>query len=313
MTGKTLLRTAAAWLLALHVIVSPALAAAADSVAFRSPMAAVDALLEALRADDTARLDALFGPDAEDLISSGDEVADRETRRQFVAGADLRTRLDRESEGRVILSIGADDWPFPIPLVRGEAGWHFDAAAGAEELVNRRIGRNELHAIAVMNAFVGAQYEYFARAPMGEGQRRYAQRIRSSEGKRDGLSWPVAEGEAESPLGPLVAQATEEGYFKGDGQDREGPDPYHGYIFRMLTAQGPHAPGGASSYVEGGAMTLGFALLAYPVAHGSSGIMTFIVNQRGIVYQKDLGPDTARIAESIEAFDPDPGWEPVAL
>ena len=313
MVGKILLRAAAGFLLALHVAVSPALADNAEGAEFRSPAAAVDALLEALRVDDMEGLVAIFGADSKGLLYSGDEVADQETRRKFVEHADLRTVLDRESDGRVVMSIGEDEWPFPIPLIKGDTGWYFDTAGGREELINRRIGRNELYAMAVVDAFVNAQNEYYARAPMGDAPRQFAQRISSSEGKRDGLYWPAAEGDQESPLGPLVAKAAEEGYFDKENAPQDRPEPYHGYVFRILTAQGPSAPGGEGSYVQEGAMTLGFAVLAYPVEYGNSGVMTFMVNQRGIVYQKDLGEDTGKIAEAVMAFDPDDSWDPVPL
>ena len=310
MVGKSVLRGATAWLLMLGFAGSPAVAEDAEQTRFRSPTASVDALLEVLRAGDSESLSRIFGPNSDAVLSSGDEVADRESRRLFLEHADSRLILDRESDDRVLLSIGEDDWPFPIPLVRGESGWYFDTAAGAEELVNRRIGRNELYAIAVVNAFVNAQYEYYARAPLGEAMRQYAQRIASSEGQRDGLYWPVADEEQESPLGPMVAKAALEGY---GAETSEGAQPYHGYLFRLLTGQGSNAPGGERSYVEGGAMTGGFAFVAYPVDYGVSGIMTFVVNQRGIVYQKDLGEETEGVAEAMERFDPDSSWEPVPL
>jgi hypothetical protein len=289
--------------LVLSLVAFPAFSA--DLTHYRSPVAAADAVLEALRNDDAEALGAIFGPHSQDLLSSGDEVADREARRRFLEAADVQLCIEREGEDRAILGIDSGRWPFPIPLVRGEQGWYFDTAAGAEEIINRRIGRNELHAIATVRAYVDAQYEYYRRAP--EGDARYAERLRSGEGRRDGLYWPSGPDEAESPLGPLVAQAVEEGY--GGAQGRS---PYHGYFFRILTGQGPHAPGGAKSYISGGGMTDGFALVAYPAEHGNSGIMTFIVNQRGIVYQKDLGPGTSAAAEAMTAFDPDASWAPVA-
>jgi len=266
-----------------------------------------------VRADDSKTLSAIFGADSGSLLSSGDEVADQEAKRHFVERADERTCLERESKERVVLSVGTNDWPFAIPLLRGEAGWYFDTANGVEEIVNRRIGRNELYAIAIGRAYVNAQYEYYARAPMGKGLNQYAQRIHSTEGERDGLYWPAAEGEAESPLGPLIAAAERAGYGTEEASDGGATEPYHGYVFRILTAQGPNVPGGEKSYITDKGMTLGFGMLAYPIEYGNSGIMTFVVNQRGIVYQKDLGAETGKIDDSIKVFDPDSTWEPVAM
>lgn len=294
------------WALALCLLGSPASAADAEQQYFRSPLVAIDAALAAARSDDSDALAKIFGPASGEILSSGDEVADQEGRRHFLEAADVRTSIERQEEDRVILSVGEDDWPFPIPLRRTEKGWYFDTPAGAEELINRRIGRNELQAIATTRAYVDAQFEYYALNPLGEETPQYAQRLGSSEDKRDGLYWPVGEEEAPSPLGPLVVAAVEQGYGqeKGLGQWR----PYNGYLFRILKAQGPHAPGGGNSYVKDGRMTGGFALVAYPAEYGNSGVMTFIVNQRGILYQKDLGDDTLKLAEAMEAFDPDASW-----
>jgi hypothetical protein len=217
------------------------------------------------------------------------------------------TRIEEQEGGTAILNLGDDGWPFPIPLVKEEGGWRFDTETGKEELFNRRIGRNELRALAVLRGLVEAQFEYASEDRTGAGKE-YAQRLASSEGKRDGLYWRTAEGEPDSPIGPLVADAVKEGY--GGSKEGEGPRPYHGYLFRLLTAQGPNAPGGAKSYLKDGRLTGGFAFLAYPGEYGNSGVMTFLVNQQGVVFQKDLGEESAKLAAEIQAYDPDASWDP---
>jgi hypothetical protein len=268
---------------------------------FPSPEAAARALEAAARGSDPERLLGILGPESEEIVSSGDPVEDAAARKRFATAAAERTRIERTSDAIAILHIGRDDWPLPIPIVHEAEGWRFDTAAGKEELLNRRIGRNELAAIAVSRAYVAAQKEFAARF------RTYAQAFRSTPGKRDGLYWEPTDGDV-SPLGPLVAAATAEGYRHGEGG--EAPAPYHGYFFRILTAQGAHAPGGARDYVKDGQMTGGFALVAWPADHGSSGIMTFIVGQQGVVFQKNLGEGTADAAKAITAYDPDESWEP---
>jgi hypothetical protein len=269
--------------------------------------AAMDAMFAAAAASDTAALLDIFGPGSEDLYSSGDPVADQNALEQFAAAAPERTVVEHDGPDRASFSVGADEWPVPIPLVREESGWRFDAEAGKEEMINRRIGRNELHAIATVQAIVDAQGEYVAKDWTGSG-RQYAQRFGSTEGAHDGLYWSSKEGEDESPLGPLVADAAREGYFKGEA---EGPQPYHGYLFRILTAQGKNAAGGAKSYLKDGRMTEGFAVLAWPADYGNSGIKTFLANQNDIVFEKDLGGDTAKVAEAMTEYDPDESWDPV--
>ena len=276
---------------------------------FQSPKAAFKALVDALKADDHARLQAILGPESGDVVSSGDEVADRNAARRFVAVAKEKARLVKAGDGAMIVHIGKDDWTLPIPIVKDDTGWRFDTAAGKEELLNRRIGRNELHTIAVCYAYVDAQREYARQDRTGEGVRAYAQKFRSAPGKRDGLYWEASAQGEQSPMGPLVAVATSEGYTPAEAHAE--PMPYHGYYFRILTAQGSHAPGGASSYIVDGHMTRGFALVAYPAHYGSSGIMTFIVNQVGVVFQKNLGEKTAEIAAAMKEYDPDDSWEPV--
>jgi hypothetical protein len=269
---------------------------------FPSPEAAARALEAAVRGGDVVRTVAILGPDGGEIISSGDPVDDARARKRFATAAGERTRIERSPDGgTAVLHVGRDDWPFPIPMIRESDGWRFDTASGKEELLNRRIGRNELVAIGVCRAYVDAQHEFAARFHT------YAQSLRSAPGKRDGLYWEATDHDV-SPFGPLVAAATAEGYQHGEASD--APAPYHGYFFRILTGQGAQAPGGARSYVEDGRMTGGFALLAWPADHRSSGIMTFIVSQQDVVFQKDLGEATAEAAKAITTYDPDASWEP---
>jgi hypothetical protein len=284
-----------------------AVGAAEAQKSFPGAGAALDAFVSAVAAGDAAALTAILGPGSEDVISSGDPVADKRVQEQFIEAVRGRLVIEYDGDDHVNFSVGDDEWPVPIPLVKEAAGWRFDTAAGREEILNRRIGRNELHAIAVIRAIGDAQDDYQAEDRTGQG-RQYAQKFGSSEGKRDGLYWPTKEGEEESPLGPLAAAATKEGYFGGEAK---GPQAYHGYFFRMLKAQGKNAPGGAKSYLTDGKLTGGFAVVAWPADYGNSGVKTFIVNQRDLVFEKDLGPDTAKIAEAMTEYDPDASWEPV--
>ena len=283
------------------------LAAAAAQKTFATPEAAVDALIAANRGDQIGRLLAILGPQSATLIHSGDPVADQRARARFVAAYDKAHKLERDGDSKAILIVGEDEWPLPIPLIRKHARWRFDTEAGAEEILNRRIGRNELTVIDVGRAYVAAQREYAALRLGPGGSVEYAQRFMSTAGQRDGLYWPVKEREPESPLGPLIAQARAAGYQPGTPHVK--PRPYYGYYFRILTRQGENASGGAKDYIVGDHMTGGFALLAYPATYGDSGVMTFIVNQAGIVYQKNLGPATTRIAQQITQYDPDPSWQ----
>lgn len=294
-------------ILAASLVLAPVRAAGQQH--FQSPEAGLKSLIDAVKANDRDRLLAIFGHDADDLVFSGDEVADREAMAHFVRETKQRTNLVKVDEATVIIQFGKDDASFPIPLVKDGSGWRFDTAAGKEEMLNRRIGRNELQAIAVCHAYVDAQREYASKDRNGTGVREYAQKFRSAPGKQDGLYWEVSANEAQSPMGPWVAMATSEGYAH-KGPDTE-PMPFHGYFFRILTAQGPHAPEGARSYIADGHMTGGFALVAYPAQHGSGGVMTFMVNQLGIVFQKDLGNKTAEIAAAMTQYDPDDSWHPV--
>jgi hypothetical protein len=275
---------------------------------FETPDAAAMELIDAAATDGRDALLAVLGPDLDELVS-GDPVADAQDRQDFVELAREAASIEDETDDSALLVIGRNDWPFPIPLARDAAGWYFDTEAGIEELLDRRIGLNELTAIATARAFVDAQMEYLAADPDGDGTPAYADRFWSSEGKRDGLYWPSAEGEPDSPMGPLVADAVNEGY--GVRAEGEGPRPYHGYFFKILKAQGPNAPGGARDYLEDGRLTGGFALLAWPASYGNSGIMSFQVNQRGIVYQADRGEETAEKAAAIDAYNLGDDWEPV--
>jgi hypothetical protein len=275
---------------------------------FASPQAAVEALVPALRKNDTGQLVAIFGPGSRKIISSGDPVADKTDRERFVRLSEEKISIEGAESGRVVFSLGNEGFPFPIPLVKRGKIWRFDAAAGRDELLNRRIGRNELGVIEVLRAYVDAQREYAEEDHNGNGTREFAQKFRSTPGKQDGLYWEVKEGEQESPFGPLVAKAESEGYAK---REAKGKTPYHGYLFKILKAQGKNAPGGAFDYLVNGKMILGFAMLAYPAQYGSSGVMTFMVNQNGVVYQKDLGKESARVAASMELFNPDPSWKKV--
>jgi hypothetical protein len=277
--------------------------------AFATPETAVEALNAAASNRDTPAMLAIFGEDGRDILASGDPVADRRARDVFVIAMKQHWKLEEPDADHRELVIGNEQWPFPVPLVRQADGWRFDTDAGKREVRARRIGRNELTAIGVCNAYVSAQKQYAAQPHDGNTAGRFAQKIRSTPDRQDGLFWPTKHGEKRSPLGDLAAQAAAEGYTAtGPSQ---GPRALRGYFFRILTAQGPSAPGGAKSYLVDGQMTAGFALIAYPAEYGNSGIMTFIVNQDGVVHDADLGPDTAKLAIAITAYDPDGRFRPV--
>ncbi len=286
---------------------APTSATAAAQREFATAEEAVDALLTATRADDAGSLLAILGARGARLIRSGDPIADRDGRERFIAAYDQSHRLEYDGPKQAVLLVGAEDWSLPIPLVHDSGGWRFDTRAGEQQIIDRRVGRNELNVIEVCRAYVLAQREYADLQASGGGERQYAQRFLSHPGQRDGLYWPVTGEEAESPLGPLVAQARAEGYV--NEKPGGGPHPYYGYYYRILTRQGAHASGGARNYIGAdGHMSGGFALLAYPAAYGDSGVMTFIVNQNGIVREKNLGPHTAKLARAIEEYDPDSSW-----
>jgi hypothetical protein len=273
---------------------------------FASPDDAAQALIAAAKADDTHALLEILGPDAQPVIDSADRVRDRHARERFVQAYESAHAFDSTAEGAKTLHVGADQWPFPFPLRQQGERWRFDSSAGAEEIVNRRVGENELDAIQACLAFVDAEREYYSRNPQREPLLQYAQKLQSSPGKKDGLYWPSAAGEAPSPLGEAFARARSEGYFQ-EGADSN--QPYRGYTFRLLTAQGPHAAGGAYDYLVGDKMIGGFALIAVPAEYGNSGVMTFVVNHAGVVFSKDLGPDTAKLGGAIAAYDPDSSWQ----
>jgi hypothetical protein len=280
---------------------------AAAQQAFKTPDEAASALVKAAKAGDMKALVTVLGPDGEDIVSSGDEVADQATREKFVAAYEAKHKIDMEGDNKAIMVIGSEDFPLPIPIVRKDGMWRFDTAAGLDEILFRRIGKNELDAIQASLAYVDAQNEYAEKDRTGAGMNTYAQRIISQPGKKDGLYWPASQGEEQSPLGDLVAQATAQGYRVAGGRT-----PYHGYYFKILTKQGQAAPGGELDYVVNGKMIGGFALVAYPADYRNSGVMTFIVSHAGDVYQKDLGPNTARLAERMTSFNPDSTWQKVA-
>lgn len=273
-------------------------------MSFKSPDDAANTFVKALRGDDKSKLLKILGPDGKDLIWSGDVVSDQQRREMFVKAYDAQHRIDAEGDKKILV-IGEKQWPFPIPLIEQNGKWLFDTAAGKEEILNRRVGRNELDTIQTMLAIVDAQREYASKDRDGDGILQYAQKFKSDPGKENGLYWEAKQGTEPSPLGPLVAQAREEGYL---GKSSEKPSPYHGYFYRILTAQGTHANGGAYDYIVDGRMIGGFAVVAYPAEYGNSGVMTFIVNHDGVVYQKDLGDDTEQKAKAMTLFDPDETW-----
>ena len=284
-----------------------ALAVPPGQKSFESLDDAVNALIGAFRADDRKALMEILGPKGGPVISSGDKVADRAAYQRFVAAYDRAHRLEGGG-GKVVLYVGDDDYPVPIPLVPDGPRWYWDTDAGDDEILFRRVGRNELSTIEVCLAYVDAQREYYSR-DRGAGMLEYAQRLESTRGKRDGLYWETKPGERPSPLGPLVAEARAAGYTKPEPGKRM---PYHGYLYRLLLAQGADAPGGAYDYVVKGHMIGGFALVAYPATYAVSGITTFIVSHDGTVYQKDLGPRTAQIANAMKTFNPDKTWTKIA-
>ena len=276
---------------------------------FKSPEDAFKALVEAARNNDTGELQAIFGPEGKDIISSGDDIADRRAREHFVKTAGDAVKFSKLDDKTVLPVIGKDECSFPIPIVKSGQEWVFSTDEGKQEILNRRIGRNELNTIQVALAYVDAQREYAAKDRNGDGVLQYAQHFVSHKGKKDGLYWEVAPGEDGSPLGPLFARATEEGYTVGKKGEKH--KPYYWYYFKILKGQGSDAPGGELEYVTNGKMISGFGLMAYPAQYGVSGIMTFTVNQEGIVYEKNLGPKTKGIAKAMKKYDPDKTWKQV--
>ncbi len=276
---------------------------------FGSAEAAVEAMVAAARADRPDELVAILGPEGKDLVYSGDAVADASARDRFVSHHDKAHAIQMDGDDKAILVIGDKHWPFPIPVIRRGSAWQFDTPTGRREILDRRIGRNELNAITVCRAIVDAERDYADHNRDSDGIVQYAQNFVSSPGLRDGLYWPVEPGAPESPIGPLLARARAEGYGVDDGYGEH--EPYHGYYYKMLQRQGPNARDGAYDYVVDGHMIGGFALVVFPASYGASGIMTFIVNQDGIVYQQNLGPGTLDTARALESFDPDSSWSRV--
>jgi hypothetical protein len=275
--------------------------------AFKTPEEAVKALAEVIETPDEPRTEAMFGKNWRELLQSGDEVADREDALKVRAMILEKYAFEDIEGNRKVLMLGNDAWPFTVPLVKEGELWRFDVAAGTEELLNRRIGNNELLTLATLHGFVDAQREYREAGHDGNTPA-YAQKLWSDTGKHNGLYWPSAPGEPESPMGDLVAQAAGEGYRRDDAPD---PDPYHGYFYRILKSQGTSAPGGEKNYLDAnGLMTGGYAAIAWPASYGQGGVMTFIVNQQGIVFQKDLGEGTAADAAAITSYNPDETWDP---
>ncbi len=292
----------------IFLLALPLAATAAEQRTFATPEAAVDALLAALKANDEAALLDIFGDKHKELVVTGDPAYDSANRAMAAENLAAYRVLDDRGADRRVLLMGVEAWPLPIPLVRAGSAWRFATEEGISELLNRRIGRNENNAIYVLRAYLDAQREYASIDRDGDGVRQYAQKLASTAGKRDGLYWPAdpAKGEEESPFGPLIAASA--AYLKGH---KEG-DAYRGYHFRILTHQGKNAAGGAYSYVINGRMIAGFAMVAFPAEYGETGVMTFVVNHNGKVYQKDLGKNSAKIGAAMTSFDPGPGWQEVA-
>jgi hypothetical protein len=279
-------------------------ALAAGPKVFATPEAGAEALVAASRTGRVSAVLGVLGSGASTFLGTGDAVADAAGLQHFVELYDQRHRLLAPTETSRTIVLGVDDWPFPVPLVKGKSGWTFDARAGEDEIITRRVGQNELDAIQVCLGYFNGQRDYRARNPEGASVPHYADRLISAQGKRDGLYWPAKKGEPESPMGPAVGGARKAGYAVTK------PAPYRGYRYRILTAQGPNAEGGARDYRVDGKFVDGFALVAYPAAYGSSGVKTFLINESGVVLQKDLGPDTAAKAATMKRYDPDASWTP---
>jgi hypothetical protein len=307
--SKFLVGTARATLLCATIAVAPGAALAAEP--FASPEAAVEALVSAVQAGDGRMVIGIFGEGSEDLVLTGVDEVDRRNWTSFAQAYEVASKIVVEDTAAT-LYIGAEQWPFPVSLRKTEDSWEFDTDAARDEILFRRIGENELTAIGVLRSYIRAQYEYFARDRDGDGVLEFAQSILSAAGARDGLYYPVDEGEPESPFGPAIAVATAEGYSYADAEQPAEPEPYYGYYFRVLDRQGPTAPGGAFDYVINSNMVAGFGMIAFPADYAVSGVMSFMVGRNGEIYERDLGTETVSIAAEIEEFDPKPGWEPVA-
>ena len=297
--------------MATLILSCPVFAKGSKQKVFNSPDEAVNAMVTAIKTHNIRGITEIFGAGSKGLFLSGDEVADKGGIESFVRAYEERNRLETFNGNKAVLYIGNHDWPMPIPIVKKGSSWRFDTNAGKKEILQRRIGRNELSAIQTCKAYVDAQLEYTLRDYDSNGLFEYAQKFFSSPGKKDGLYWETKEGEEKSPLGLLIANAAREGYFPREGKNK--PVPLHGYYYKITKEQGNDAPGGAYSYVVDGKMIRGFALLAYPAKYGNSGVMTFIVNKDGAVYQKDLGKNTAKIVQGIKVYNPDKTWKKAEL
>jgi len=275
---------------------------------FSSPGDAVLALYNAAKANDAQALNAIFGSNAQKILHTGDDVADKNAVSSFVPRYDQMHRVVIEPDGTATLYVGAENWPAPIPIVKNSSGqWYFDTEAGVKEILYRRVGTNENDAIDTLHTLVEAQCEYASTARDGDKTKHYALKFISTEGKQDGLYWKTDDNQAPSPIGPLIADAAGQGYEVRQGKGT----PFHGYYFRMLTKQGPAAKGGARDYLVNGQLAHGFAFVAYPAEYRNSGVMTFIVNQNGVVYERDLGTDTGKIGSEMSEYNPDPTWRPI--
>lgn len=299
------LRRAAGIVLAAFaaLLAQPAMTAEPAQKIYATPEAAASALLDAARSGNSKHLQSVFGPEAKHL-GSGDPVLAKRERERFVLAYEEKHALRMDGEARAMLVLGNNEWPFPVPLVKAGSTWRFDTATGKEEIINRRIGRNELYAMQVLRAIVDAQHEYASVDRDGDGVREFAWKFSSNAGQHDGLYWQVKAGEAASPLGPLMARAEREGF----SAKRDKPTPYWGYYYRILSGQGSEAKGGAYSYLADQNMIGGFAIVAYPANYGVSGVKSFIVNHDGVVFEKDLGDVTKKYAEKLNQFNPGPGW-----
>lgn len=302
--------TSRAWTAALILLAACAAGCVSPfGRSYESPADAAEALVAAIRSRDETGLRAVLGPRWRECVDSGDEVSDGQDLERFLSAYEERHAIVDEGEGRKVLVVGEAEWPMPIPILRKGSAWRFDTATGIEEIHAHRIGRNELAAIEVCRAAVDAQFEYLHQDPDGDGRQEFAGRFRSSPGQRDGLYWEAAEGEPESPLGSFAAEAHAQGYgVDQPSGDPSEPRPYHGYRYRLLTEQGPSAAGGARTYLDGERLVHGFAIVAWPASYGESGIMTFLINHNGVVFERDLGTDTDAVALAMTAFDPDADW-----
>jgi hypothetical protein len=303
----TFLRSVVAMSIIVLFVPSQSYAAKATQKTFVSPEEAVNSLIDAVKADNMKELKAIFGPAGKEVLSSGDVIEDKASRVRFVKAYEIKHTLVKDSDVKAVLQIGEEEWPFPIPIIKKGEKWFFDTKKGKEELINRRIGRNELSTIQTCLAYVDAQREYVGEDRDGNGLFEYAQKFVSTAGKKDGLYWESKAGEKESPLGDFAARAAREGYKKTNDK----PVPYYGYYFKILKAQGKNAKDGAYDYIVNGKMIGGFGIVAYPAQYGVSGVMSFVVNHDGIIYEKDFGKETENIAQAMKLFDPDKTWKKV--